>query len=447
MYKSFLSWRYLRARRTNLIGITGIFVGVGALILILSIMAGFLDQSRKMIRGSLSDIVIQPRFYDEEIPQRAAPYLELIGSDAGVESVSARINWYGMIAREGRLFRFRLEDPESSGLAMVELVGIDADHELATTGLAEALAKTRGGYRVADPEQPFATPPGFRPTGRPPASILVGEQLAAVWDLSRNDVVEIMTAVPDPATEGLAQNNRRFVVAGAFRTGENEIDLHRIYIDREELRDFLGSPNEFSQILVKCNDYKGEGQVVRDRLEDQLAEAGLITGRYRSEVRTWETFREVLLGAIENEKTLMAIMLSLVLIVAGFTVFAILSMMVTEKRRDIGILTALGSTPRGVMWMFLMIGFWDGLLGATLGAIAGTWAAIKIDPIERGLSKAFGVEIFDRSVYLFDHIPSVVDPVGVAMIWTGAIVCTLTFALIPAWKAARMDPLDALRYE
>ena len=122
-------------------------------------------------------------------------------------------------------------------------------------------------------------------------------------------------------------------------------------------------------------------------------------------------------------------------------------MMVTEKRRDIGILTALGSTPRGVMWMFLMIGFWDGLLGATLGAIAGTWAAIKIDPIERGLSKAFGVEIFDRSVYLFDHIPSVVDPVGVAMIWTGAIVCTLTFALIPAWKAARMDPLDALRYE
>jgi lipoprotein-releasing system permease protein len=447
MYKTFLSWRYLRARRTNLIGITGIFVGVGALILILSIMAGFLDQSRQMIRGSLADIVVQPRFFDEAAPQSAEPLLELVRADPGVEHACAQLVWYGIIAREGRIQRFRMQDVESSGLSMVELVGIDPADELDTTGLREALEQTRPGFKVSDPDLPFAPPPGFRPLGRPRASVVIGEQLAAVWYLSRNDIIEIMTVVPDPETGQMVQNNRQFVVAGTFRTGENEIDLHRVYVDRRELQDFLGDRNDFSQLLVKVHDYAAEGEVVRDRLRDELAEAGLITGRSGAEVRTWEEFRQVLLGAIENEKTLMAIMLSLVLVVAGFTVFAILSMMVTEKRRDIGILTALGATPRGVMWMFLLIGFWDALLGATLGAVAGVWAALKIDPIERALSSAFGVEIFRRDVYLFDHIPSVVDPLGVAVIVLGAFACTLLFALFPAWKAARLDPVDALRYE
>jgi lipoprotein-releasing system permease protein len=413
-------------------------------------MAGFLDQSRKMIRGSLSDIVIQPRFFTPDGPKGAGPLLDLVREDQGVEAACAQLVWYGIIAREGdesALSTFRMSDPESSGLSMVEMVGIDAADELMTTGLREAFENTRPGFKVADPDDPFAPPPGNRPVGRPRASIVIGEQLATVWYLSRNDTIEIMTVVPDPETGQMVQNNREFVVAGTFRTGENEIDLHRIYIERPELEDFLGGQSEFSQVLVKVHDYPRDGDAARDRLQGTLSEKGLITGRSDSEVRTWEEFRKVLLGAIKNEKTLMAIMLALVLVVASFTVFAILSMMVTEKRRDIGILTALGATPSGVMSMFLMIGFWDALLGATLGAFAGTWAALKIDAIERGLSNALDIQIFDRNVYLFDHIPSVVDPVGVAQIVLGAFVLTLVFAFYPAWKAARLDPLDALRHE
>jgi lipoprotein-releasing system permease protein len=199
---------------------------------------------------------------------------------------------------------------------------------------------------------------------------------------------------------------------------------------------------------VKLKDYAKDGIAVRDELHDKLYKAGLLSSPTRGgEVRTWEDFKRTLLGAIQNEKTLMAIMLSLVLIVAGFTIFAILSMMVTEKRRDIGILSALGATPNGVLGLFLLIGLWDALLGASAGAVIGTWLAFKIDPIERWLSSTFGVQIFNRDVYLFDHIPAVVDPVAVALIVMGAFVCTLLFALIPAWKAGRMHPLDALRYE
>jgi lipoprotein-releasing system permease protein len=140
-------------------------------------------------------------------------------------------------------------------------------------------------------------------------------------------------------------------------------------------------------------------------------------------------------------------MLSLVLLVAGFTIYAILSMMVTEKRRDIGILCALGADPRGIQTLFMLIGFWDALLGTVLGTTLGILGAVYIDAIEQGISAVIGVQIFNRDAYLFDYIPSVVEPLSVVWIVAGAFVCTLLFAFWPAWRASRLNPIDALRYE
>jgi lipoprotein-releasing system permease protein len=455
MYRTFLSWRYMVARRTNLIGVVGIMVGVGALIMILSIMSGFLAESRKALRGSLADLIIEPlalRHPDGHVAQHEAKaILDVVRADPRVASAAAELAWLGVLAKTGDEADFseiRFADPESSGYAALQLVGIDVEDEYKTTELRAALERESkfGSNRVADIEHPFAPPPGYAPEGRPAASILIGEQLAALWFLPRGTEVNLLTPTPDPKTGEFKPTNRRFVVAGTFATRENEMDLQRVYLDRRELQDLIGSSREFSQILVKVHDYAHDGAAVRDDLREKLAAARLIRGTPK-EVRTWEDYKKTLLGAIENEKVLMAIMLSLVLVVAGFTVFAILSMMVTEKRRDIGILSALGATPRGILVLFLLIGFWDALVGAALGAALGTWLAIEIDPIERWLSKTFGVEIFDRSVYLFSYIPSVVDPKAVALIVLGAFLCTLLFASIPAWKAGRMHPLDALRYE
>jgi lipoprotein-releasing system permease protein len=456
VYTRFLSWRYLWGRRTNLIGIVGIFVGVGALILILSIMSGFLEHTREIVRGSLADIVIQPlmlrRVDGRNVPAQPDRVLEIVRADPAVEAACAQLTWYAILAQDGRdapLTGLRLGDPENSSLAGVELVGIDPADEFETTELRRALespSRVAAG-RVDDPEHPFATPAGVEFDGLPLDSVLVGEQLAQAWFLSRGSEIELLTAVPDQDTGELRQSNLRFLVAGTFRTGENEIDLGRIYMARDALMDFLGDTRGYSQVLVKLHDYEAEGEQARARLQEELGAAGLIRGQSPYEVRTWEQFKGVLIGAIENERVLMAIMLSLVVVVAGFTIFAILSMMATEKRRDIGILTALGASPRGVLEIFLMIAFWDAVIGAALGAALGTWAAIEIDAIERGLSKLFGVQIFNRDVYIFDHIPSVVDPTAVALIVLGAFLCTLVFAAIPAFKAARLHPIDALRYE
>jgi lipoprotein-releasing system permease protein len=455
MYKSFLSWRYLMRRPVNLIGIVGILVGTGALILILSIMSGFLETTRQTVRGSLADLIIEPsdrgRRDGRPVPEEPARILELVRADPRVAGACAQLTWFGILAPTGTDARnapVKLFDPQNASRAGVQLFGIDPAEEFQVSELRSALVRAprRGHARVVDPDRPFDAPPEYVPDGKPLPCVVVGEQLAEAFGLERGSRINIVTANPRPDDKELKPSNRHFVVAGTFRTQDNETDLARIYMDRRELMDLLGPPREFSQVLVKLKDYEHQGLQVRGELRDKLFHAGLTAG-YPSEVRTWEQFKEILLGAIANEKVLMAIMLSLVLLVAGFTVYAILSMMVTEKRRDIGILCALGAPPGGIQMLFLMIGFWDVLIGAGLGALIGVVGAYKIDAIERFISSLFGIQIFNRDVYLFDYIPSVVDPVAVALIVLGAFVCTFLFALLPAWHASRLHPLDALRYE
>lgn len=452
MYRYFLSWRYLRVRRTNYIGIIGIFVGVGALILILSIMSGFLAESRSSVRGSLSDIIVEPSASLTGTNRDPDPFLEIIRKHENVSGATPQLHWFGIMTVAGWRAKHaarQLTDPSFTELSGVRLIGIDPDSELTTTEFQVALSrdKTPKARRVADPSDPFAPPPGYDPPGRRLASVILGEQLMYRLSISRGDTIQVILPVPRPEENDVSANTRDYVVAGAYRSGENEVDLGRIFLEREELMNAVGGAAQFSQILIRLNDYESDGEATAKDLHMQLAAAGLVGVQDLGVVRTWEQFRKSLIGAIENERTLMAIMLSLVLIVAGFTIFAILSMLVTEKRRDIGILAALGATPRGIMTLFLLIGCWDALLGASSGALAGVWLALKIDPIEKWLSETLGVQIFNRDVYLFDHIPSVVHVTGVALIVLGAFVCTLLFAAIPALKAARMHPIDALRYE
>lgn len=457
MYRNFLSLRYLRARRTNWIGVSGIFVAVAALILILSIMSGFLEEGRRHLRGSLSDVMIQPlldrRLPDgSRIPNDPDPLLEVVQESPYVESATPQMQWFGMLNFKGAGELGR--DPVFGTLQMVSLVGIDPESEYATTGLREALEQAED--PVADIDDPFAPPPGYSPPGRTWPSIVIGQRLANNLQLTSGMEVEIVTSTVDAESGELGEpSNARFVIAGCFRSAENEMDSQQVYFDRRELADMIGGlggrPYSYSHILVKLKDYERDKAAAVEALGRDLSRAGLLHPpdwfmRYRS-VRTWEDARQVMLQAIQNEKVLLGIMLSLVLVVAGFTVFAILSMMVTEKRRDIGILTALGSTPRGILTLFLLIGFWEALVGASLGCVVGILGALNIDGIERWLSSTFGIQIFNRDVYIFDHIPSEIEVFGVSLIVLGAMASTLLFAAFPAWRAARLNPVDALRYE
>lgn len=463
MYQTFLSLRYMRSRKTNWIGVAGIFVAVAALILILSIMSGFLEENRKHLRGNLSDLVITPTQSAIAHGRRPIHDLEqmlaIIEADPRVEAATPQLVWYGLLTPKyaDRAMERAMQD----GITLVELVGIDVEREMKVTALGASLRSdfavkfpTMG--RPANPDDPFELPADYEPDGRPKRPMIVGEQLAHRWSMQANDEVPVLTATFDPIRREVKDepSKQSFVVVGSFRSGENEMDLQRVYFDRRDLADFLGrnegaTPRDYSAVVVKLVDYARDKEAVQKDLSRELYKAGFLQSPLNEtgEIMTWEDRRQNLLRAIENERVLMAIMLSLVLVVAGFTVFAILSMMVSEKRRDIGILSALGATPPGVMGLFLLIGTWQVLLGSALGAWIGVWGALRIDDIEKLISRTFNVQILNRDIYYFDHIPSVVEPLWVATIVLGAIVLTLICAAFPAWRAARLNPIDALRYE
>ncbi len=493
MYKTFLSWRYLVTRRTNLIGTAGIAVAVGALIMILSIMTGFLEQTKAMVRGGLSDLIITPPAKNFDAPGSAATdfnpsaLLSEVRRDERIVAASPRLAYFGLIAPsgdDGLRVQTVMSDPEWAGQAAVQLIGVDvATHwrvayptvrvafaqmglsipeariqdEFDTTAFFEALVRDPHpdralfASRVENPWMPFATPPGFASRGRALESIILGEQLMSSLGLSRGKQMTLVTFVTDSRGE-VHECKRSYVIAGSFRTKDNEMDGRRIYLARSALADLLNDGRTYTEVVAKLENYDRDAGALRVELREHLADVGILPRGRSGEVsphhvRTWEDFRETLLGAIKNERVLMAIMLSLILVVAGFTIFSILTMMVTEKRRDIGILSALGATPGGVLRTFLMIGFWNALIGTVVGAIAGILGAAYIDNIERWLSGLIGTQIFDRGVYYFDEIPSRVEWLPVTLIILGAFSCTLLFAAIPAWRAGRLNPLDALRYE
>lgn len=479
MFRYFLSWRYLVSRRTNLIAIVGLFLAVGALVMILSIMTGFLQEHRDFLRGSMSDVIVTPIFLTrpdgtpvrDDLPE----LLGVVREDERVRAATARLSYYGLLERPG-FAKSGLRAEAGGGilartamvtLAGVQLTGIDVltaerialatlgaryapagirfptgvQDELDTSELLPALTKeSRGGQPVPEPLFPFGVGPGA------PPGVVVGEQLFAALGLERGQPLEILTAQPDERSGDVVQRRRTFTVAGSFRSGENESDLTRIYMARTDLADFVGGDRPYSQVVVDLRDYDRDAAAVCADLTQALVARGLLYGATRRpEIETWEQQREIVLASIENQRSLMAVMLSLILMVAGFTVFAILSMMITEKRRDIGILTALGATPGNLVSLFLMIAAWDVVLGALTGAAAGALAAVNIDAIERWLSGLFGVEILDRNLYGFDTIPSQVEPVTVAVILAGTLLLTLLFAVLPAWRASRLDPLQAIR--
>ncbi len=480
MFRYFLSWRYLTSRRTNLIAIVGLFLAVGALVMILSIMTGFLQEHRDFLRGSMSDVVVTPVFLRRadgmEVRDNLTEMLQVLRADERVRASTARLSYYGLLERPG--FADSGLRAESGGgilartakvtLAGVQMVGVDVltSERIVSVSLAAWLA--RYGYKLdatvqdeLDTSELFAAlqrepQAGGAPVDNPlfpfhvrdggPPGAVVGEQLYSALGLNHGDVIEVLTALPDEETGQVEQRRQALTVTGSFRSGENDSDLTRVYLDRLVLGEFVGGDRPYSEIAVDLYDYERDGEDLCVTMTEELGRRGLLRNSQRHpEVRTWESQRANLLLSIENQRRIMAIVLSLVLMVAGFTVFAILSMMITEKRRDIGILMALGATPSKLMSLFLMIATWDVVLGALSGAGVGALAANNIDSIEHWLSELIGVQILDRTLYGFDTIPSQVEPVAVGIILACTLFLTLLFAAIPAWRASRLDPLQAIR--
>jgi lipoprotein-releasing system permease protein len=244
--------------------------------------------------------------------------------------------------------------------------------------------------------------------------------------------------------ERLAPIYDRFIVVDYYKSDMSEYDSNTVFVPLEHLQHLRTTQGRVTNIQIKLKDYRDAPEVVK-RLN------ALCMGWFPSEkhflVSTWEDKQGPLLQAIAVEKRLLNLLLFLIIAVAGFGILAIFSMIVAEKTRDIGILKALGASNFGVMKIFLSYGLLLGLIGAGLGTVLGLTITANINNIEEWLAEMSGHDIFPREVYYFDRIPTHIQPGAVLLVNLGAIAIAVLFSVLPAFRAALLHPVKALRYE
>jgi len=175
----------------------------------------------------------------------------------------------------------------------------------------------------------------------------------------------------------------------------------------------------------------------------------LIQGQLGSSyiVRSWIDLNRTFFRALQVEKTVMTILLSLIIFVAAFNIISTLIMSVMEKTKDIGILRSLGATQSSIKWIFMLQGFAVGFFGILVGAVAGLVLAFNLNPVSDFLERTFGISVFPSDIYYFDQIPAQVNPQDVILIVGFAFLMSLIAGLYPAHYASKLDPVQALKYE
>jgi len=471
VYKVLLCWRYLRTRYLALACIISVMLGVATLIVVNSVMSGFSTKLRDRLHGLLSDVIIESPamegFGDPDGKMakiRNDPYL----ADK-IEAMSPTMEVIAML-------QFRLPNGEMF-TKPVKLIGIDADTRGQIGGFNEhltlqehrlhpsfevsgdALKRYERRTRFAQVPPARLGAPGEPPPPKPPEpdvkvprGAIVGNLIANFrykkGDKPNSPVEEYCVLKPgDPIILTTISGQRltpvydQFIIVDYFKSEMSEYDSNYVFVPLDHLQHLRTMQGRVTSIQIKLKDYKDAEQVVR-ALEVLLPEH-----QHSFRIETWEKKQSPLLQAIAIEKGILNVLLFLIIAVAGFGILAIFSMIVAEKTRDIGVLKALGASNLGVMNIFLGYGLLLGLVGTCLGTGLGLALTYNINGVEHFLSKITGQDIFDRSVYYFDSIPTDVQFPSVFLVNLGAVLIAVLFSVLPALRAARLNPVRALRYE
>ncbi|MSR40192.1 MAG: ABC transporter permease [Planctomycetes bacterium] len=444
MYRPFLSLRWLVTRPINLLGVGGVTLGVFAMIVVVSIFSGFLKTVSEHIRSASADIAVQALPSTAQFPalQRA------LAEDPNVAAAAPRLVHFGMLHEKDHrppppplLGRGSLQGGDTPFLIVL---GIDPAREFLATRLREWLEDVPPDLRVNNLDAPLEQKNGHD-------AILLGAERMRNEGLKPGDLVVLTSGKLQRSNDGLSNPDpidHEFVISGAFHTRHIGYDGNNTLVDIAVLQQMLKLPiTSVHEIIIKVRDPKTTEDTA-DRLTRAVRRTLQIEDleeRRGPVARSWRYRNRFFLQSIEWQRELMKIILIVIMVVAAVLMFATLSMMVTEKTSDIGILTAMGGTPRGVMSVFLGCGMAITSIGIALGTLAGCLGSIYLENFRQLVLLWTGLDLFPVKVYNLDRVPYDLDPIWIMQVACTATIVGIVVSALPAYRAARHDPLVSLR--
>ncbi|MFN3702901.1 lipoprotein-releasing ABC transporter permease subunit [Thermomonas sp.] len=403
--------RYLRAKRRNgfisfisLASILGIALGVTALITTLAVMSGFQKEIRDRMLGMAAHATVSG--YGEPL-QDWRHAVQVATADPRVAGAAPYIEKEALVSGA------------SNQPAMLR--GVDP----ALEGRVSVLPGRMVQGKLAD-----LVPGSFR--------IVLGKELALWLGVGVGDDVIVTLAEFRSTPVGGIQTMKRFKVSGIFEVGYNEFDKGLAVVNLADLQRVLRMGDGVTGVRLKLHDMDRAFDVGRDL-------ALKLKGPYR--VSDWTQDNANLFRALKMEKTVMAILLSLIVAMGAFNLVSSQVMLVTDKQADIAILRTLGLTPGQVMRTFMVQGGLIGLIGTVAGVIGGVALTLNLNNLLQAIERVFGVQLLPEDVYYITGLPTDMQAGDVVAIVCAALLMAFLATLYPAWRASRTAPAEALRYE
>ncbi len=412
-YELFIGLRYTRAKRRNhfisfisLISLLGITLGMTALITVMSVMNGFQKEVRTRILG-------------------VASHVQVSGIDGTLTG------WRRVAGETLRHPEVEAAAPFVSAQGMVSYGQIVSG--VAVRGILPEMENDVADFSgmMVDGELSDLVPGGF--------GMVIGRELARALGVFTGDKIVLISPQGQVTPAGILPRLKQFTITGIFQAGHFEYDSTLVLIHMSDAQKlYRMGEDEVSGVRLKLRDLFHAPQVVRELAPMISADV------YISD---WSRQHANYFRAIQIEKRMLSLILALIIAVAAFNIVSTLVMAVTDKQSDIAILRTLGASPRSIMKVFIVQGTLIGVLGTTLGVIGGVLLAYNIEAVIAAIERVFSVQFLSREVYYISEIPSDLQLPDVITVAAVSFVLTLLATLYPSYRASKVNPAEALRYE
>ena len=412
---SALEWqiagRYLRARRREglisliaVISFLGIMLGVATLIVVMAVMTGFRADLLDRILGIGGHAIVRPvagQFDDRAKLAAKLQTLDHVTQATGFVEGQALLS-SGQAVR-GVIIR---------GFAEADMRRLPALAENIASGTLDGIGTKR--------------------------AVVIGARLAERYGFSVGQRLTLIAPRGAQTPFGVAPRQRQFEIAAVFRLGLSEYDLNFVFMPVSAATDFLGLAPQAGAIEIFVDD--------PDRVEDYTPALQAAIGDAHR-LTDWKRLNATLAGALEVERDVMFLILAMILLVAALNIVSGLVMLVRDKGRDIGVMRGIGAPRAMILRIFFITGAAIGVSGTLAGLGLGTAVCAHIEAIRQFLIQLTGADLFPSAVYFLDEIPAQMVFADVARITGLALALSFLSTLYPAWRAASLEPVEALRYE